>query len=473
MMGAFLAGCAVQSAPQSDLEQESQVCGTGQTVEGIDVSYYQGTIDWNAVKAGGVVYAFIRVSDGLNTKDPKFATYWADSRTAGVYHGAYQYFEPSQDAIMQADLLLSTMGTMQSDDLPPVIDVETAGGLSATQLASKVQQWVSHVGAAIGRPPIIYTGGPFWDSSVGGANMTTSPLWHAQYTTAACPTIADPWTTWAFWQYTDSGTISGISGSMDVDRWNGDLASLQAFLGTGSGGASCGDGTCQATETKISCPQDCGPCLMLDPSGGEVDDSSECFTAGGPTTGMRHATDAGEDGELYWTHTTSNATEDNFGQWDFFFSEAGHYKLEVSTPAKYAQSKMAKYVVHTAGGDMDDTIDQTAVDGWQTVGEYDFAAGGQQWIHLADNTGEPNASNVQLVFDAIRLTRLDGSGSGSGSGDGSGSGSGDGSGVGVFSHHVGCSAGGNGSLWVLLALLGVRRRRSSGHRELRGASHSS
>src|SRR5262249_30212815 len=150
---------------------------------------------------------------------------------AGIVHGAYQFFRPGQDVLAQADLLLSKIGDMKPDDLPPVLDVEAADGNTPAQVASKVKQWVAHVKAAIGRPPIIYTGFYFWRDSVGGPDLTTSPLWHAQYTTAACPNIADPWTDWAIWQYTSTGAVDGIAGNVDVDRWNGNRASLDAFLG--------------------------------------------------------------------------------------------------------------------------------------------------------------------------------------------------------------------------------------------------
>jgi uncharacterized protein (TIGR03382 family) len=462
---ALLAACAdnshIGSSKLAQLQQDATVCGVGPTVKGIDVSYYQGTIDWSKVAGAGVKFAFIRASDGDNFDDPSFATYWSGSRAAGVIHGAYQFFRPEQDPIAQADLLLSKIGTLQPDDLPPVLDVEVADGVGASALAAGVKKWVDHVAAAIGRPPIIYTGYYFWQDSVGGADMTSSPLWHAQYTTASCPTIADPWTNWALWQYTSTGSVAGIGGSVDVDRWNGDAASLQAFLGPGG---TCGDGTCNAGETPASCPEDCGPCATIDADGGIVDDNGACFTAGGPSVGMRHVTDAGEGGELYWTHTTAEATEENFGQWDLYFAEAGHYQVDVFTSAQYAQSKQAQYAVHTAGGDQEVTIDQTAADGWQSLGAFDFAQGGHQWVHLGDNTGEPEADNVQLVFDAVRVTRLDGAqGSGDGSDDGS-SGSDVQPAPGKM-HAGGCAAGGDGAglavAWLLVGLAGARRRRVS------------
>jgi uncharacterized protein (TIGR03382 family) len=449
-----LIGCTDSTtAPQelSDLDQSVTVCATGATIKGIDVSVFQGSIDWARVKADGVVYAIIRVSDGLNTPDSQFAANWANSRTAGVIHGAYQFFEPSQDPIAQADMMLAKTGPLKADDLPPMIDVEVNDGLSPAATAAAVKKWIAHVKAKTGRDPIVYTGFYFWRDSVGGANVLPSPLFHAQYTTAACPDIAAPWTTWAFWQYSSSGAINGIAGNVDVDRFNGTKAELLAMLGPPG---TCGDHTCSTGESKISCPEDCGPCATIGAAGGEVDDGGACFEGGGPVSYLREVTDAGEKGGLTWTHATADATESNYGTWNLYFATAGHYKLEVFTAAPYAQSKQAKYIVHAgAVANQSALVDQHAVDGWQTVGEYDFAAGGHQWIHLGDNTGEAAATNTQLVFDAVRLTQTDGSNF-----DGSGS---DGSTPG---DQAGCNASGSsgGALTfsLVLGLAAIKRRRA-------------
>src|SRR5579863_9736035 len=205
-----VAGCVNDPAQVAQQDQDSTVCGVGPTVKGIDVSYYQGTIDWNAVAGDGVVYAFVRVSDGTGFPDPQFDNYWAGSRSAGIYHGAYQFFEPADVVTAQADLLLGKINnTIAADDLPPVLAVEVTGGLSASQVAANVKQWVDYVGGKLGRPPIIYVGKYFWEDNVGDPDDSTSPLWHAQYTSATCPDIADAWSNWAFWQYTSTGTVAG------------------------------------------------------------------------------------------------------------------------------------------------------------------------------------------------------------------------------------------------------------------------
>jgi GH25 family lysozyme M1 (1,4-beta-N-acetylmuramidase) len=219
-----------------------RACAAGATVAGVDVSYYNSTINWTKVKAAGIGFVIVRVSDGMVFHDPKFATYWAGAKQAGLVRGAYQFFRPNQSVTAQADLMISAIGTPQPGDLPPIIDVEVTGGVSPASLASKVQTWVARVKQATGVQPIIYTGKYFWRDQVGGANPGTAPLWIAQYT-SQCPDLPRPWTTWAFWQHSESGRVSGISGQVDLNTFNGSLDELQAFAGMGTPDPGTGSGS--------------------------------------------------------------------------------------------------------------------------------------------------------------------------------------------------------------------------------------
>ena len=416
-----MASCAEAPVEVTEIESAATVCGSGPTVKGVDVSYYQGNIDWAAAKADGVEFAFVRISDGLGTIDTKFEQNWAGTKASGILRGAYQFFRPSQDAIEQADLFLSKLGPMEATDLPPVIDVEAAGGLGPAAVAAQVKLWIDHVKAATGVTPIIYTGFYFWRDSVGAAEFPGSPLWHAQYTSAECPTIPPPWSDWAIWQFTASGSVAGIAGDVDTNRFNGTREQLLAL-----------------TASPITTG-----CAALDPAGGIIDDGDACFSTGGPAQFLRRPVDAGEGGDLVWTHTTDKAVEVNFGEWALDVAEAGRYRIEVSTPIAYAESRQAKYRVRANGSENNFLIDQPAVDGWQTLGEFELAAGGDQYVHLGDNTGEPGSSNTQLVFDAVRITRID-----EPSPDAPVPGEG------------GCSTSNNASWLAALGLLALRRRRS-------------
>lgn len=212
----------------SEHEDALRVCADGPTVEGIDVSRWQETIDWQKVKASGKEFAFIRVSDGLNYPDARFAANWAGAKDAGLLRGAYQFFRPAQSAEAQADMMIEAVGALGPGDLPAVIDVEAADGQSSATIVKKIRIWIERVEAATGRTPIIYAASGFWNTLSGTAEFAAFPLWVANYTTK-CPSMPSTWGDWHFWQFTDTGSVSGVSGNVDVNRFNGTLADLQAM----------------------------------------------------------------------------------------------------------------------------------------------------------------------------------------------------------------------------------------------------
>ncbi len=261
-------GCA----PMDDeaigaVEGELTVCAHGTTVEGIDVSSWQGHINWTSVAHAGVRYAIVRIGDGTY-HDPDFATNWAGARHAGLIRGAYQFFEPRTDAVTQANLVIAAVGRLGTGDLPVTLDVEKPSpGVTPAQYAAAIRRWVDRVYAGTGRHPIIYTGRYYWDPYVASSAFNTLPLWHAQYTSASCPNINDRWHTWAFWQYTSTGRVAGISGNVDRDRFNGTFTQLQALAGIETCAVACSgntlvSATCHHTDCTAS--------------------GSRCATAGGP-----------------------------------------------------------------------------------------------------------------------------------------------------------------------------------------------
>ena len=206
-----------------------RTCAKGGTLTGIDVSYYQGTVDWAKVKGDGRTFAFARASDGLNYPDTKFAQNWPAMKSAGVIRGVYQYFRPSQDPAEQADLMLDKIkaaGGLQPGDLPPVLDLETASGLSSSVVVARAKTWLAAVEKAIGQKPIVYTAA--FMSDVIGSNFSGYTLWVANYE-ATCPYMPSGWTDWHFWQNSDSGSVDGVGGNVDTNLFNGSLKELKAL----------------------------------------------------------------------------------------------------------------------------------------------------------------------------------------------------------------------------------------------------
>lgn len=219
-------GSAGDGAPGEDVGSSSSEALTTvppgpNKVYGIDVSHFQGSLNWAAEKAQGRLFAVASVGDGLY-QDPNFATNWAGMKAAGVIRGAYQFFEPGIDPIQQADILIAKVGKLGDGDLPATIDVEATGNQSPATVAARVGQWLARVEAGTGRKPMIYTGPYFWQDHVSSTAYGAYPLWIADYGVSA-PKLPAPWGAFKIWQYSDSG------GSLDLDLFNGTLAQLQAF----------------------------------------------------------------------------------------------------------------------------------------------------------------------------------------------------------------------------------------------------
>lgn len=225
----FGVGCAPLEGDVAVSEHEITVCGHGPTVEGIDVSSWQGAIDWDAVGRSGIGFAIVRIGDGTY-RDSRFRENWDGAGRVGLLRGAYLFFEPDIDPDVQADIVVAAVGRLGPGDLPVTIDVEAPGpGVSPAEYTRRIHRWVDRVTAGTGREPIVYTGRYYWDPFVASSDFRHLPLWHAQYTSAACPNINDRWSDWTFWQYTSSGSIAGIGGRVDRNRFNGTLAELRAM----------------------------------------------------------------------------------------------------------------------------------------------------------------------------------------------------------------------------------------------------
>ena len=203
------------------------VCAKGATTPGMDVSYYQGTINWDAVKASGIEFAIVRTGDGT-FEDPQFPTYWSEAKRVGLIRGTYHFFRPGKDPVQQADIVIAKVGKLAAEDLPVTADVEATDGVPAATIVSKLHTFIDRIEAGTGKKPMIYTGTWFWDPQVKSSDWSKTPLWLSHYTNG-CPNLPIPWADWAIHQYTDRGTVPGISGGVDLNRFNGTLADLKAF----------------------------------------------------------------------------------------------------------------------------------------------------------------------------------------------------------------------------------------------------
>jgi len=148
------------------------------------------------------------------------------------------------------------------------------------------------------------------------------------------------------------------------------------------------------------------PCALVGPDGGVLDNSGPCFALYGPSQYWRHVTDAGTEGDLYWTHAFVSANPSNWARWNLVLEQAGAYRVSAFIVDAYAGSVEAPYELRHAGSQDRVIRDISTADGWVDLGTWDFSEGGDQWVSLYDNTSEGSDLQHRLMADAIRLERV-------------------------------------------------------------------
>lgn len=200
-------------------------------LKGVDVSHYDGNIDWDKVKASGVVFAIIKSSEGLD-RDLQFQTNWEEAKRVGIIRGAYHFFHPSIDPVSQAEFFTSIVEPLDNGDLPLSLDWETTDGLSAFANNSAAKSFLETIQDASKKTPMIYCSVD-WIPDLGAdpAFAAYAP-WIADYNFMP-PRIPEPWTKpIQFVQYTGSGTSPGMQspGNSDLDLFLGSLEELKTFI---------------------------------------------------------------------------------------------------------------------------------------------------------------------------------------------------------------------------------------------------
>jgi lysozyme len=205
-------------------------------VHGVDVSRWQGNIDWAKLGAQGANFVYIKATDGGDHLDPMFARNWRAAGAAGLKRGAYHFFYWCRTAGEQADWFIRNVPKVDGA-LPPVIDVEWNGESSCKRRPSpakvreKMQVFMDKLERYYGQRPIIYTSPDFHRDNLKGAFMDY-PFWVRSV--AKHPSKSYPGRKWLLWQYSGSGLSHGVSGRIDLNVFNG---SEEAWREWASGGA--------------------------------------------------------------------------------------------------------------------------------------------------------------------------------------------------------------------------------------------
>ncbi|MTI85567.1 MAG: hypothetical protein FH756_17140 [Firmicutes bacterium] len=197
--------------------------------KGIDVSHWQGDINWNLVKNDGIYFSFIKATEGVDYEDPKFTKNLKEGKKAGVLVGGYHFCTPSSegDALNEAKYFINVTnknGGFRAFDLPPVIDIEKDNGLNREKISKIVRTWVEYVKKETKVQPIIYSYKSFIKEYL-DESLFDIPLWLAHYDIKQAPGLLG-WKSWLFWQYTDKGHVNGINGAVDLNLFHSNLKEL-------------------------------------------------------------------------------------------------------------------------------------------------------------------------------------------------------------------------------------------------------
>ncbi|OCB76533.1 glycoside hydrolase family 25 protein [Flavobacterium crassostreae] len=193
---------------------------------GIDVSEYQGTISWDAIGAleqkYPIHFVFIRATVGKDRLDRKFKDNWLGAKENKIICGAYHYYRPNENSLEQAALFIQTVQLNQGD-LPPVLDIEQLPKeQSVARLKIGLRRWLQAIEAHYKVKPIIYTGEKYYEDFL-KEEFGDYLFWIANYNFYREKIQED----WLFWQFTEKASLPGITGSVDVNIYNGDLQQLQ------------------------------------------------------------------------------------------------------------------------------------------------------------------------------------------------------------------------------------------------------
>ena len=242
LAAATLSGCgsAIPFADMTGAIHPSKSSFTGPVphdfpIHGIDVSKYQGDIDWRTVKASGVKFAYIKSTEGGDYVDPKFQQNWKEAKAAGVQRGAYHFVywcRPWQDEMR----LFTQTVPVDPDALPPVLDVEATPEsksckrhLERGAAVAEMREMLRAMERHYGKKPVIYTTVDFYEAILQPNELEEYPIWvrSVKYS----PHVKYGARQWHFWQFQSDAYIPGIVGNVDRNAFRGDEKQWLAFTG--------------------------------------------------------------------------------------------------------------------------------------------------------------------------------------------------------------------------------------------------
>ena len=234
LLGLLLCSCAAKTDFQGDADPHPGVRRAhGLPVQGIDVSKYQGNIDWDAVREGGIRFAYLKVSEGGDHVDSRFYDYWEGAAAAGLPRGAYHFMYWCRTASEQAVWFTQAV-PLDRSQLPPVLDLEWNNDsvtcptrIPRAEALAKIRKMLEIMELHTGKKPLIYTDINFHRDVLDG-ELSNYAFWLRSV--AAEPQERFRNRPWLFWQYTATGRVPGIDGDVDRNAFRGSEREWKLWL---------------------------------------------------------------------------------------------------------------------------------------------------------------------------------------------------------------------------------------------------
>lgn len=192
------------------------------TIKGIDVSHWDGNIDYSKVKDQGIEIVYIKATQGEHMIDSKFETNTLKAKEKGLYIGFYHFFTPSteESAKKQAEHFVNTTKKYNSD-CKMALDIEVGGGLSSSKIRKLCKIFLEEVKKLSKLDVVIYSYTSFVKEHF-DKSLNVYPLWIAQYGVDK-PSNNGIWDTWVGFQYSEKGNVRGINAQCDLDLFANEI----------------------------------------------------------------------------------------------------------------------------------------------------------------------------------------------------------------------------------------------------------
>ncbi|MBE6670940.1 MAG: glycoside hydrolase family 25 [Ruminococcaceae bacterium] len=202
-------------------------------IHGIDVSSYQGEIDWNVLSSQDISFVFIKATEGSSFVDKCFSYNFEEAKKTSLSVGAYHFFSYDSTGEKQAENFINTVVPFEGM-LPPVIDLEFYGDKEKnppdrSQVEIELKTMLNLLEEHYGQRPIIYATEKSYELYLSN-DYEEYDIWIRNV--ISLPKLSDN-TSWKFWQYTNRGRLDGYNGKekyIDINVFNGSYKEFIAYI---------------------------------------------------------------------------------------------------------------------------------------------------------------------------------------------------------------------------------------------------